>query len=232
VDTFSGGQLHVPVAGLGDRLPHQHLYSAPPQHPVGGLRQPRIQLGQHPRRGVQQHPPDLLPGQAWHLLGYPGSHQLTLRGDLGAGIARADHHECAPRPALLGIGRHRGQLQLTDDVVAQVAGLGYGAEPVRVVGDARDRQQLVYAARGQDQPVVTDLAGRALRTLPAHDLLPRIHVVHPAEHESRLAQPAGQRDKDVRRLDQPAAHLGHQRQVQEVVSRVDDHDLGRRTDQL
>ena len=81
-----------------------------------------------------------------------------MRGDLGAGVARADHHEGAPRPALLGVGGHRGQLQLADDVVAQVTGLGYGAEPVRVVGDTRDRQQLVYAARGQDQPVVANLA--------------------------------------------------------------------------
>ena len=57
-------------------------------------------------------------------------------------------------------------------------------------------------------------------------------MVHRAEHESRLAQPAGQRDTDVRRLEQPAAHLGHQRQVQKVVGRVDHHDLGRRPGQL
>ena len=35
------------------------------------------------------------------------------------------------------------------------------SEPVRVVNDTRDRQQLVHAARGQDEPVVADLVGCA-----------------------------------------------------------------------
>jgi hypothetical protein len=79
--------------------------------------------------------------------------------------------------------------------------------------------------------VVTDLPGGALWARPAHDLLPVIDVVHCAEHESHLAQSAGQRDADVPRLDQPACHLRHQRKVQEVVGRIDHHDLGRLPDQ-
>jgi len=98
--------------------------------------------------------------------------------------------------------------------VAEVHGLGDGPEPVRVVGEARDGQQRVHAAHGQDEPVVADLPAGALWARPAHDLLPVIDMVSFAEHESHLAQPAGQRDADVPRLDQPACHLRHQRKVQ------------------
>jgi hypothetical protein len=58
-----------------------------------------------------------------------------------------------------------------------------------------------------------------------------IDMDYRAEHESHRAQSAAQRDADVPRLDQPACHLRHQRKVQEVVGRVDHHDLGRLPDQ-
>ena len=38
------------------------------------------------------------------------------------------------RPALLGVGGQGGELELADDVVAQVQGLREGAEPVRIPG--------------------------------------------------------------------------------------------------
>ena len=46
-------------------------------------------------------------------------------------------------------------------ILAVAAGLGDGAEPVRVVGYARNGQQLVHAARGQDEPVIARLTGSA-----------------------------------------------------------------------
>src|ERR1700728_2690440 len=46
--------------------------STPPQYPLGGPGQPRIQFGQQPGRGIHQHPPDLLPGQAGQRPGQPG----------------------------------------------------------------------------------------------------------------------------------------------------------------
>jgi hypothetical protein len=117
------------------------------------------------------------------VLGQPGGQPLAVRGDFGAGVAGTDHHEGAARCSLGGVGGHRGQFELADDVVAQVGGFGGAAEPVRVVGDARDGQQLVHAARGQDEPVVAELADGALRACPAHHLLPGIDVVDRAEHE-------------------------------------------------
>jgi hypothetical protein len=70
----------------------------------------------------------------------------------------AAHHERAARGPLGRVGGDGRQLELADDLVAEVGGFADGAEPVRVVGDTRDRQQLVHAAGGQDEAVVADLA--------------------------------------------------------------------------
>ena len=225
---LAGGQLHpAAVQGGGNRLAGAYLNPAAPQHPVGGPGQPRIEFGQQPRGGVEEHPADLLAGQAGHLLSQPGREQLTLGGDLGTGVAGADHDEGAARLAFGRVGGHRGQLELADDVVPQVDRLGDAAEPVCVVGHAGDGQQLVHAARGQDDPVIAGLARGAFRPGPGHDLLPGIDASHRAEHEPDLGHPAEQRDADVPRLDQTAHHLRHQRQVQEVIGRVDHRDLDR-----
>ena len=188
--------------------------------------QARIQFRQQPRRGVQQQPPDRLASQAGHGPGQPGGQQLALRGDLGTGVARADDDERGAGLALLRIGGHGAQLELADGVVVQVHRLGDAAEPVRVVGEAGDGQQLVHAARGQDEPVVAELPAGALAARPVHHLLLRVDMVHRAQHEPHLAQPPGQRDPDMGLLQQPTAQLRHQRQVEEVIRRVDHHDLG------
>ena len=103
--------------------------------------------------------------------------------------------------------------------------------PCAVIGHPRDWQQLVDAARGQDEPVIVEVICLACRAVPANNLLPGIDVVHGAKHDPDLAQRAGQRDTDMPRLDQAARHLGHQRDVQEVISGVDQHDLSRGTNE-
>jgi hypothetical protein len=148
-DLVPGGQLHVAVPGLGDRLAGPDFDTAPAQDPLCGPRQPRVQFSQHPRRQVQQHPPDLLPGQAGQGPGQPGGQPLAVRGDLGTGIARADDHEGAARRSLGGVGGQGGQLELADDVVAQVNGFADGPEPVRVVGDTRDGPLLRWSSTAQ-----------------------------------------------------------------------------------
>jgi hypothetical protein len=116
-----------------------------------------VEFGQQPRGGVEQHPADLLAAQAGNLPGQPGREQLTMGRDLGTGVTGANNYEGAPRPAFHLVSGSGSQLELTDDVVAQVNGLGDAAEPVRVIGHARDRQQLAHAASGQDEPVKAGL---------------------------------------------------------------------------
>jgi hypothetical protein len=225
---LTGGQLHPAIIqGSGDRLAGAHLDPAPPQDTAGGPRQVLVEFGQQPRGGVEQHPADRLAAQAGHPPGQPGREQLTLGRDLGTGVAGANNDEGAPGPALGLVSGPGGQLELTDDVVAQVNGLGDAAEPVRVTGHARDRQQLAHAARGQDEPVKPGPAGSAFRAGPGHDLLPDVDPGHRTEHEPGPGHPAEQRDADVPRLHQAGAHLGQQRKIQEVIGRADHRDLGR-----
>ena len=155
---LAGGQLHpAAIQGSGDRLAGAHLDPAPPQDTAGGLRQMLVEFGQQPRGGVEQHPADLLAAQTGHLPGQPGREQLPLGRDLGTGVTGANNYEGAARSAFHLVSGSGRQLELTDDVVAQVNGLGDAAEPVRVVGHARDGQQLVHAASGQDEPVKAGL---------------------------------------------------------------------------
>ena len=55
--------------------------------------------------------------------------QLTLRRDLGAGVAGADDHERAPGGALRRVVGRGRELDLPDDVVAQVERLGIPRKP-------------------------------------------------------------------------------------------------------
>ena len=173
----------------------------------------------------------MLAGQAGHLLSQPGREQLALGRDLGAGVAGADDDEGAARLAFGRVGGHRGQLELADNVVPQVDRLGDAAEPVPVIRHTRNGQQLVHAARGQDEPVIAGLARGAFRPGPGHDLLPRIDISHRAEQEPDLGHPAEQRDADMPRLHQAGAHLGQQRKIQEVIGRIDHRDLDRSASQ-
>ena len=160
------------VLAVGERAPRRR-WPRPPrcpsarrpppaQHPVGGVRHPLVQLGQHPGRDVEQHPAgaDREPGA---LGDQRVGEELPVRGDLGAGVAGADHHEGGAGLLLGRVLGLLGQLDLPDDVVVQVERLGQAAEAVGVLGHAGDGQQLVDAADGEHQPVVREPAAVALR---------------------------------------------------------------------
>jgi hypothetical protein len=112
-------------------------------------------------------------------------------------------------------------------VITQIQRLGHATEAVGVLGDPGDGQQLVHAAHGQHEPVVAQLTARALGVLVCD--LPRreIDSVHLAEHEPYAAQRARKRDRHPAGLQHTGGDLGQQRQIEEVVVRVDEHDLRR-----
>ena len=152
--------------------------------------------------------------------------QHPLRGHLGAGVAGAHHDEGRPRRPLGLVVAAVGQLVLPDDVVAQVERLGDVAEAVRVLGDAGHRQQLVDAAGGQQQLVVRQLAPGALRAEVRHPAAGEVHILDRAEHQPYAGQGVRDGHGDPPRVEHAAGHLGQQRQVEEVVGRVDQADLG------
>ncbi len=157
-----------------------------------------------------------------------------MGGHLGAGIPGADHHEGAARgqlgraeitgPAVRG-GRRGGHLDLPHEMVAQRESLPDAAEPERMIGQARDREQLADAAHGKQQPVVGHGAPGSLGIgepdAPAGD----VDFVDRARHSPDPRPDIGQRHRDQARVKYPGRHLGQQRQVEEVVSRADQDDL-------
>lgn len=149
-----------------------------------------------------------------------------MGGDLGAGVARAHHDE--GRAGLL-LGRvlgQLGQLDLADHVVVQVDRLGQASETMGILGHPGDRQQLVDAADREHQPVVRQLTPLPLRVGEADPAVGQVDPVGLADDHPYPGQGAGQRHRDPAGLDHPGGHLGQQRQVEEVVGRVQQHDLG------
>jgi hypothetical protein len=100
------------------------------------------------------------------------------------------------------------QLQLAEQVVAQVQRLGQAAEPVRMVGDPGDREQLVDAAHAEYQPVVGH--GRAVTFRVDQLDLPGVEVdpIRRAEHQPDPGAGGGQRHRHPARLQDPAATSG------------------------
>jgi hypothetical protein len=216
-DPLGGGRL--------DRGLQADLDPPLAQDPVGGGRQAAVQLGQHPRRQVQQQPAEPLAVKVGALAGDGPGQQLAVGGDLGAGVAGPDDHEGAARRPLFGVVAAGGQLQLAHQVVTQPQRLGEAAEAVGVLGDPGDRQQPVDAAGGQQQPVVGHRVALALRVDQADRAPVQVDGVDGAQHEPDTGQGRRQRHRHPPGIQDPGRHLGQQRQIEEVVGRVDEDHL-------
>ena len=147
-----------------------------------------------------------------------------MRRDLGAGVTGADHHKGAAGFPF-GVAAAGGQLELAQEVVTKVERLGDAAEPVAVLGDAGNGQQLVDAARGEQQPVVGHDAAIALGPDHADPPAAEIDLFRCADQQPGSGAGIWQRHGHPARIQHAAGHLGQQRQVQEIVGRVDQHDL-------
>ncbi len=226
VDARTVGQHHAVVRGLLHRGPHPHVDAPLPQYPVGGAGEPFVHLGQHPGRHVQQHPAGPHTGAHGVLADLCVGVHRAVRGDLGAGVPGADHDEGAPRGALPAVVGRGGQLHLARHVVAEVQRLRQPTEAVRVLGDARDGQQLVDAARGEHQPVEGQGALAALGPGVVHGVLVEVDAVGLAQHQPDVRQRAREGHGDAARLQDSGGDLRQQRQVEEVVGRVEQGDVG------
>ncbi len=151
--------------------------------------------------------------------------QLALRGNLRAGVPGANHHERAPRIALDTALGSDGEFDLPDQVVTQVQRLADTAESVRVQRHSGHGQQLVDAARGDQQAVVAHRSPIAFRVDEPE--LPGVEVdaVNRAEYQPGTGARGAQRHRDLARVENACGHLGQQRQVEEVVIRIDQDDL-------
>ena len=143
---------------------------------------------------------------------------------LGARVAGADHHEGAARVPLCPVLRKVRDLDLAEQVIAQVHRLGQAPETMRVIGHAGNGQQLVDAAQRDDQPVVADRPPVAFWI--AHGQVPAIGV-DVGDGAQDMAHPAagGQWRRHGARVQDPGRHLWQQRQVEKVVGRIHQDDI-------
>ena len=149
----------------------------------------------------------------------------TLGRHLGARVAGADHHEGAARVPFGPIIGKVGQLDLAEQVIPQVHRFGQAPEPVRVIGHTGDGQELVDAAQRDHQLVVADRPPVAFRI--GHGQLPAagVDIGDRAQDVPHPAAGGSQRRRHRARVQDPSRHLRQQRQVKEVVGRVNQHHI-------
>ncbi len=183
-----------------------------------------MHVGQQVLGGLGQDPPDrpsFEKGVA--ACDLPG-HELPGRGDLRAGVSRADHDERAACGAFGGVVAGGGQIELAQDVIAQVEGIGDVVEAEAVRRDLRDRPDFGDAADGDDEPVVVeparDVVGVDVVNAPAGG----VDAVDGAEDDAHIAQ-RSERYRDPARLEVPRGHVGQQGQAEREVGRVHQHHL-------
>jgi hypothetical protein len=143
--------------------------------------------------------------------------QLSLSGDLGAGVTRTHDDECAPGGSLDRVAARVRELELGQHVVAQVERLGEGLEPLRPLGRARNREHPRDAAGSEHEPVETDSTPSSLGIEHLHGARADVGGDDVAGHQRRTGQRRTQRHGDVPRVDDPRGDLGQERQVEHVV---------------
>ena len=106
-------------------------------------------------------------------------------------------------------------------MITQVQSLGDAPEPVGVPGHPRDGQQLVDAARREQQAVVSGRLAASLRVGELDPAARQVDPVHGAEQQPGAGAGSAQRHGYPARIQDPRRHLGQQRQVQEVIGGID-----------
>jgi hypothetical protein len=151
--------------------------------------------------------------------------QRALGGQLGAGVAGADHDERAPGRPLERVVGQLGELDLPGDVIAQVERLRDASEAVCDLGDPGYRQQLVDAADSDHQAVVAEFPGLPLGRPQRQPPGLQVDATHLAEHARHPAKRGCQRHRHPAGIQDAGGHLWQQWQVEEVVRRVHQGDV-------
>ena len=204
----------------GDRLERRldvDLHPALAELGRGVVAERRRDLGQDPRRRVDEHPAARRRAQARvvaeRVLGEVGQ----LRERLDTRVAGADEDEGQPPRPLLVVERSVGQLELLEDVVAQIDRIGQRLEREPVLGQARDGKRPRHGAECDDEiapahRAAVDQRGASLE----------IEALRPPEQELGVGAHHAQRDDGVPRLERARGGLGQQRRVEHEVLRADD----------
>ncbi len=217
-DRLAVGQEHAVVphfleGGAGADL--DPLVAQPTLHPGGEV---VAQVAQDGRRRFEDH-------EAQHRRAEPrivaqGIHRrgMQLGGGLGARVAAADEDE-GQQPAPQRVVRRRvGDLQVAEQPVAQLDGLGQCLEPQGVLGESGNaRRHPRRAAEGEDQVVEGEHAGIAVGGADRHGALGHVDADHAGDDDARPLERGAQRHDEVTRLERAGRGLGQQRRVEQVI---------------
>ncbi len=221
------GEGHLLRAGLVDRHAQRDLDAAPLEDLLRAAAEFVAQLGHQLGRDVDQVPLDQAGVQPWIALHGRVRQPLQTGRGLGARVAAADHHELQPRGLLGRVVAGVRQVELRDDVVADVGGLGEGLHPEGVLGQARDVEGAGHAARGQHDVVVglvDDLVGDGADD--AHLGL-QVHADRTARDDpGAVLLAAAQGQGDRLRREHAGGDLGQQRQIELVGEWRHQRDVG------
>ncbi|CAM5628738.1 hypothetical protein SHIRM173S_11918 [Streptomyces hirsutus] len=165
--------------------------------------------------------------QPWVALDGGMGQPLQTGGGLGARVAAADHHELQPRGPLGRILARVGEIELGDDVVADVGGLGQCLHAERVLREPGDVEGTGDAAGGQHDVVVRLVDDPAGDAADDADLGLRIHADGTARDDpGAVLRAAAQRHGDRLRGQHTGGDLGEERQIELVGDRRHQGDPG------
>jgi hypothetical protein len=118
-----------------------------------------------------------------------------------------------------------GQLELLDEVISQVEGLGGGLQSPRVHRESRHVEQPRHRTGREHQPVPGHRLG-ALFGIAIRQRAPgEVHTAHAAANGANAFERVGQRDRDEAGVDDPSGDVRQQRRVQHVIDRRSHPDI-------
>ena len=123
-------------------------------------------------------------------------------------------------PSLIELGV--GRLQLSQDVVAEVDRVREVLEPESVLGEPGDGQRPRHCAERDDELVVPDLIGVAVRPLDRREAPLLVDLRHTSEQQLGVRAHLPERHDHVARLERARRRLGEHRGVQHEVLGADD----------
>ncbi len=150
----------------------------------------------------------------------------TGRG-LRAGVSAADHHELQPRRPLGRVVAGVREVELRDDVVADIGGLGEGLHPEGVLGQPRDVEGAGHAAGRQHDVVVRLIDDLVREGADDADLRLQVHPDRtPRQDPGAVLPAAAQAEGDRLWREHAGGHLGQQGQIQLIGERRHQGDVG------
>jgi hypothetical protein len=205
----------------------QDLHAAPPQNALRERRELFFHLRQDAVLGVHQNDADLAGIDPAVVARHLAHEVVEFRADLDTGEPPAcddEREQPFPETAVLLLdGRF---LERTNEVIAQVEGVGQVLEREGVLGQPPQAAKVGDGPERQDQVIVAEHVRMGMEPGARRDRPPcEVHGFHFADVQLRLRKKSPQRAHDVEQADRARDDFGQERLEDEVVFFADEDDL-------